>query len=134
MASERNPDDPSRVDRTTDELLRMRAEQVDAKLQADPELAEGPAAGGRIALFAIALVVILGVVLYGLNSSFTTPEPASTAQTTPAAPPPAGQTTGQAPRQPTGQPAGQAPGAAPTPMTTPAEPPPPPTPTAPAKQ
>lgn len=141
MAFERNPDDPSRSDRASEDLLRRRAELLDDKLQADPELAEGPASGSRIALFAIALVAILGAVFYGLNSSTTTPEPASTAQTTPAAPagsntalaprPPAGQTTGQAPS--TGQPAGQTTGAAPTPAQ-PSPPAPAPAPNAPAKQ
>lgn len=127
MAFERNPDDPSRSDRASEDLLRRRAEQLDDKLQADPELAEGPASGSRIALFAIALVAILGAVFYGLNSSTTTPEPASTAQTIPAAP--AGGSTALAPRAPAGQTTGSAP--------TPAEPSPPAAalaPNAPAKQ
>ena len=73
MAIERNPNDPYSA-ATNDELLRRRSEQFDSDLQADPELAEGPAGGGRIALFAIALVAILGVVFYGLNNSSTSPE------------------------------------------------------------
>ncbi|HEX7791809.1 MAG TPA: hypothetical protein VF467_14930, partial [Afipia sp.] len=82
-------------------------EQFDNELQADPEMAEGPASGGRIAMFAIALVAILGVVFYGLNTSSTSPDATPTAQTTPASPsastaqvprPPAGQTTGSAMR------------------------------------
>lgn len=116
MAIERNPNDPYSAAPTNDELLRRRAEQFDNELQADPELAEGPASGGRIAVFAIALVAILGVVFYGLNTSSTSPDATPTAQTTPASPSsgtaqapraPAGQTTGSAmrPAQPTSPPA-----------------------------
>lgn len=94
MAFERNPDDPSRPMPGSDERLRS-ASQFDSELQPDPELAEGRAGGGRIALFAIAIVAILGVVFYGLNNgSMTSPEGQSSAQTSTA--PPAGQTTGSA--------------------------------------
>ena len=41
---------------------------LDSELQADPELAEGPASGGRVAMFAIAIAVVLGAVFYGLNN------------------------------------------------------------------
>jgi predicted lipid-binding transport protein (Tim44 family) len=94
MAFERNPDDPSRPPPGSDERLRGAA-QFDSDLQPDPELAEGRASGGRIALFAIAIIAILGVVFYGLNNaSMTSPEGQSSAQTTSS--PPAGQTTGSA--------------------------------------
>ena len=61
-------------------------------MQADPELAEGPASGGKIAMFAIAIAVVLGAVFYGLNNSTvnqagTTPT-TSTAQNTPRTSPP----------------------------------------------
>lgn len=115
MAIERNPNEPYSA-ATNDEVLRRRTEQFDNELQADPELAEGPASGGRIALFAIALVAILGVVFYGLNSSSTSPDATPTAQTTPASPSAGG--TAQAPRAPTGQTTGSA--------MTPAQPAPPP--------
>jgi len=105
MAIERNLNDPYSA-ATNDDVLRRRTEQIDNELQADPELAEGPANGGRIALFAIALVAVLGVVFYGLNSSSTSPEPTPTAQTTPASPSAAG--TAQAPRAPAGQTTGSA--------------------------
>ncbi|MGL5168619.1 MAG: hypothetical protein ACRC9K_22285 [Afipia sp.] len=118
MAIERNPNDP-----TNDELMRRRVNQFDEEIQADPELAEGPASGGRIALFAIALVAILGVVFYGMNSSNTSPDTTPTAQTTPASPPagataqapraPAGQTTGMTRPQPATPPAATAPAPAP---------------------
>ncbi len=122
MAVERNP---NRADAPDDEVARRRADQIDYELQADPELAEGPASGGRIALFAIALIAILGVVFYGLNSPGPSPDATPTAQTTPAAPapggmaqsprPPAGQTTGSAmsPAQPAPPPAANAPAPAP---------------------
>lgn len=101
MAIERNPNEPYRGSPADDELIRRRAEQFDNELQADPELAEGPASGGRIAVFAIALVAILGVVFYGLNTSSTSPDATPTAQTTPASPSAGG--TAQAPRAPAGQ-------------------------------
>lgn len=101
MAIERNPNEPFRGTSADDELLRRRADQFDNELQADPELAEGPASGGRIAMFAIALVAILGVVFYGLNSSSTSPDATPTAQTTPASP--SAGNTAQAPRAPAGQ-------------------------------
>lgn len=105
MAIERNPNDPYAA-ATNDDVLRRRTGQFDSELQADPELAEGPAGGGRIALFAIALVAILGVVFYGLNNTSTSPETTPTAQTSPAAPSSTG--TAQAPRAPAGQTTGSA--------------------------
>lgn len=106
MAIERNSNDPHSATPTNDELLRRRAEKFDNEHQADPELAEGPASGGRIALFAIALVAILGVVFYGLNTSSTSPNATPTAQTTPASPP--ANNTAQVPRAPAGQTTGSA--------------------------
>jgi cell division protein FtsN len=123
MANERNPndpyrspDDPYRAERE-DEL--RRAQRLDNEVQIDPELAEGPANGGKIAMFAIAVAVILGAVFYGLNNSTInqagTAPTSSTAQNTPASPPAAppgmrdvtprtntapGVTTGAAPARP----------------------------------
>jgi len=100
------------VDRDPNDLARnqeewRRRQTLDNELQADPELAEGPASSGRIALFGIAVLAILGVVLYGLNGT----SPTNTASNPPAqttssnAPAPGtlspnanpGQTTGSAP-------------------------------------
>ncbi len=105
MAIKRN--DPFQSDVTNDELLRRRTAQLDNELQPDPELAEGPAGGGRIALFAIAIVAIIGVVFYGLNNPSIAPQPESTAQTTTTAPvtPAPGQTTGSATSPQTSPPA-----------------------------
>jgi hypothetical protein len=123
MANERIPNDPYagnpadapyRVNRE-DEY--RRAARLDNELQPDPELAEGPASGGRIAMFAIAVALVLGAVFYGLNNSSTTQPGTSTAQNTTQSSPPAappgmrdvtprannmapGTTTGAAPAQP----------------------------------
>jgi hypothetical protein len=128
MAYERNPndpyrsnpaDDPYRTSRTADEF--RRATRFDNELPMDPELAEGPAGGARVALFAIAIAVVLGVMFYGLNNSSVNHSGPSTAQNTsqsspPAAPPGmrdvtpranigSGVTTGVAPARPAPPPA-----------------------------
>jgi hypothetical protein len=110
----RSPDDPYRTERADDEL--RRAARLDNDLQIDPELAEGPASGGRMVLFAVAVALILGAVFYGLNNStINHAGTASTAQNAPASPPAAppgtrdmtprantapGVTTGAAPARP----------------------------------
>jgi hypothetical protein len=114
-----HPDDPYRASLTDDEIRRQaRLNSLDNELQPDPELAEGPASGGKVAMFAIAIAVVLGAVFYGLNNTTinqagTTP-PSQTAQTQPANPaaPPGmrdvtpksnnqpGMTTGAAPARP----------------------------------
>jgi hypothetical protein len=124
MAYERNPNDPYRSNpadapyrsSSADEEFR-RAARLDSELQPDPELAEGPASGARVAMFAIAIAVVLGAVFYGLNnSSVNQAGTSSTAQNTqrsspPAAPPGTrdvtprtnsepGMTTGAAPARP----------------------------------
>ena len=103
MANERIPNDPYRANvpyRANDPQRSNlsdddfgRAARLDDELQADPE--EGPASSSKVALFAVAVALVLGAVFYGLNNSTvnqagTTP-PAQTAQqtepATPAAPP-----------------------------------------------
>jgi hypothetical protein len=89
MANERFPEDPYRPtyagDRIRDPAM------LDNQLQPDPELAEGPASSGRIAIFAVGIAIVLGAVFYGLNNTSikeagTTPT-SQTAQTaTPANP------------------------------------------------
>ena len=69
MAYERNPNDPYQRDLADNDA--RRAARLDNELQPDVEMAEGPASGGRIALFAVAIAVVLGAVFYGLNSSST---------------------------------------------------------------
>ena len=101
MANERIPNDPYRASNPADDPYRTNRRgddinspgRLDNELQVDPELAEGPAGGGRIALFAVGIAVILGAVFYGLNNSSvnqaSTAPPATTAQNAPAASPPA---------------------------------------------
>jgi hypothetical protein len=72
------PSNPSRANSRDD--LRP-ADRLDNELQVDPEMAEGPAGGGSIALFAVVIALVLGAVFYGLNnSSMHQPGTSSTAQ------------------------------------------------------
>jgi hypothetical protein len=124
MAIERNPNtphDPDRLDGPTRTAIddRRSPADLDSDLQADPELAEGPAGNTRIALFAIGIAIVLGAVFYGLNNSpvnqqntATTPAPATAQNSSPPAAPPGmrdvtphsnsqpGTTTGAAPANP----------------------------------
>ena len=123
MAHEPNPDDRYRSNRADDPYRTeqpaddpRRSSRLDNELQTDPELAEGPAGGGKVAMFAVAIALVLGAVFYGLNSStINNPGASSTAQNTPSSPPAAppgmrdvtprantdqGMTTGAAPARP----------------------------------
>jgi hypothetical protein len=123
MAYQPNPNDPYRL--SDDEIRRQaRLNSLDNEIQPDPELGEGSASGAKVAMFAIAIAVVMGVVFYGLNNTSinqasTTP-PAQTAQSQPATPPAAppgmrdvtprsnaqpGTTTGAAPARPATPPA-----------------------------
>lgn len=89
MADDRFPNDPYRPNLADDEY--SRTARRDADLQADPELGERPASSGKVALFAVAIALVLGAVFYGLNNTTMTNEasntPASqTAQTQPTNP------------------------------------------------
>ena len=92
MAYQPNPNDPHRAGRSDEEMRRpARLNNLDNELQADPQLAEGPASGTRVAMYAIAIAVVLGVVFYGLNNSTvnqagTTPPSETAQQTQPANP------------------------------------------------
>jgi hypothetical protein len=83
-----NPDDYL----ATDEDVHRQA-RLENGLEPDPELAEDTTSGGKIAMFAIAVALVLGAVFYGMNnSSINQAGTASTAQNTtqtspPAAPP-----------------------------------------------
>ncbi|MGE5157707.1 MAG: hypothetical protein ACM3OF_06115 [Gemmatimonas sp.] len=86
----RIPNDPYDSSRSSfrDDPLDSRLER---EAQVDPELTEGPASNGKVALIAVAIALVLGVVFYGLNNSSvhqaSTAPPAQTAQTKPAANP-----------------------------------------------
>ena len=87
-----NPNDPYRATLTDEEIRRQaRLNSLDNEVQADPELAEGPASGTKIAMFAIAIAVVMGALFYGLNSTSVnqagTSPTSQTAQTQPANPP-----------------------------------------------
>jgi hypothetical protein len=92
MTNERIPNDPFRSGLSDGDMGAAR--RFDNDLQVDPELQEGPASSSKIALFAIALALVLGAVFYGLNNTSVkeaqTSPPAQTAQTqnTPSAAPP----------------------------------------------
>ena len=127
-----NPDDPYRSNPTETEIHRQA--RLESELQADPVLAEGPASGAKVAMFALAIAVVLGAVFYGLNNSSVnqagTSPATSTAQNTERTSPPAaptgmrdvtprantepGTTTGAAPMRPQAPPAPAAPAPAPS--------------------
>lgn len=129
MAQERIPNDPYRANRADDPYRTRdpirdlnddetrRQARLDNEFQVDPELAEGPASSGRIAMFAVAIALVLGAVFYGLNNSSinqagTSPVAQNAAPSSPPAAPPGmrdvtprapntepGTTTGAAPMQ-----------------------------------
>jgi hypothetical protein len=118
MANERIPNDPYDPYRSglSDEV--GRPSRFDTEMQADPELDEGPASSGKIALFVLGIALVLGAVFYGLNNTNVheaQTAPPSVAQSQPAAPQPPpgmrdvtprtnmqpGTTTGAAPSNPT---------------------------------
>ena len=120
MAYQFNPNDPFHSNLTDDEIRRQA--RLDNELQADPELAEGPASSGKVAMFAIAIAVVLGAVFYGLNNSTinqagTSPTTSTAQNSSPPAAPPGmrdvtprnnaqpGTTTGAAPQRPAPVPA-----------------------------
>ncbi len=111
----RFPNDPYRSPLAGDNVRRQA--RLDNELQPDPELAEGPASGGRITVLAVAIAVIVGAVFYGLNNTpvhqaGTSSTAQNTAQDSPPAAPPGmrdvtprsnnqpGMTTGAAPAKP----------------------------------
>jgi hypothetical protein len=114
-----NPNDPYRAGMSDEEMRRQRLSSLDNEIQPDPALDEGPASGAKIAMFAIAIAVVMGALFYGLNNTSVNQagtEPSTkSAQTQPANPaaPPGmrdvtpksntgpGTTTGAAPARPT---------------------------------
>jgi hypothetical protein len=119
MAYQPNPNDPYRADLSDDKFGRQ--VRLDNDLQVDPDLPEGPASGSKVAMFALAIAVVLGAAFYGLNGSSINQAGTSTAQNTPRVSPPVappgmrdvtprangepGVTTGAAPAQPAQSPA-----------------------------
>jgi hypothetical protein len=88
MANERDPNtpyDPERLDEPTRSYIGERRSPAarDNHLEPAAEHAEGPASSARIAIFAVAIAIVLGAVFYGLNHSSI--QQASTAPTPTAA-------------------------------------------------
>lgn len=120
MAYQPNPNDPYRAGLSDEEIRHQaRLNSLDNEVPVDPEMGERPASGTKVAMFAVAIALVMGALFYGLNSSSvnqagTTP-PSQTAQTNPTSPsaPPgmrdvtpranteSGTTTGAAPSRPT---------------------------------
>ena len=114
------PTDPYRAPLSDEEIVRQsRLNSLDNEIQPDPMLDEGGPSGAKVAMFAVAIAVVLGALFYGLNNTSVnqagTDQGARTAQTertNPSAPPgmrdvtpksnnQPGTTTGAAPAQPT---------------------------------
>ena len=91
MAYQPNPNDPYRAGLSEEEIRQQaRINSLDNELQADPSLTGGSPSGGKVAMFAVAIAVVLGALFYGLNNTSvnqagTTPD-SQTAQTQPANP------------------------------------------------
>ena len=113
------PTDPYRAPLTEEEIARQaRLNSLDNEIQPDPMLDDSGPSGTKVAMFAVAIAVVLGALFYGLNNTGVnqagTEPSARTAQTQPASPaaPPgmrdvtpkanseAGTTTGAAPARP----------------------------------
>jgi hypothetical protein len=119
MAYIPNRDDPFLPSPSPSIEEMRRRDRMEGEFQADPELAEGPASRTRVALYAVAILAVLGALFFGLNAANnssqtasntpTSAAPSSMAQSAPQ--PPArnvtpgpnsapGVTTGQAPSAP----------------------------------
>jgi hypothetical protein len=91
MAYQPNPNDPYRAGLSEEEIRHQaRLNSLDNELQTDPMPAEGSPGGAKVAMFAVAIAVVLGALFYGLNTTTvnqagTTPD-SQTAQTQPANP------------------------------------------------
>ena len=113
------PTDPHRAPLSEEEIARQsRLNSLDNDIQPDPMPDEGGPSGAKVAMFAVAVAVVLGALFYGLNNTSVnqagTDHGARTAQTQPANPaaPPGmrdvtpkansepGTTTGAAPARP----------------------------------
>ena len=95
MAYQFNPNDPYRANLSDYEIrYQARLNSLDNEIQPDPELAEGPASGAKIAMFAVAIALVMGALFYGLNNTSVnqagtspTSQTAQTQPVNPAAPP-----------------------------------------------
>src|SRR3954462_10197057 len=64
------PTDPFRAPMSEEEIRRQsRLNSLGNEYQPDPELEEGPASGPKVAMFAIAIAVVMGALFSGLNNT-----------------------------------------------------------------
>lgn len=61
------PTDPYRAPPPDEEIRRQ--VRLDNELQPDPMLDEGGPSGAKVAMFAVAIAVVLGALFYGLNNT-----------------------------------------------------------------
>jgi uncharacterized protein HemX len=85
MANERIPEDPHRSGLSDDDF--NRSSRYDRELPPrDRDFDDRASSGGKVALFAVAIALILGAVFYGLNNTSihraTNPSPAQPTQDT----------------------------------------------------
>lgn len=70
MAYQPNPNDPYRAGLTDEEIRQQaRLSGLDTELPADPEMGERPASGAKVAMFAVAIALVMGALFYGLNNT-----------------------------------------------------------------
>ena len=113
MAYRSNPNDPFVTPPPADDFTR----RVDPLLPADRFEAAGPVSGTRVALYAVAVLALVGALFYGMstttNDTASNPPASTMAQQPTTAPPPvrdvtprnntgSGVTTGAAPSMPAG--------------------------------
>lgn len=89
------PTDPYRAPLSEEEIARQqRMNTIDPEIQPDPMLEEGAPSGTKVAMFAVAIAVVLGALFYGLNNTSvnqaSTDQGARTAQTEKTIPAPPG--------------------------------------------
>lgn len=95
MAEYPNPNDPlSTTGMSRSEEMR-RNDRLEREMQADPELVEGQSSAGRVAAYALGILLLLGAVFYGLNAANNSHQtasnpPANVAQSSPTNAPPPG--------------------------------------------
>jgi hypothetical protein len=81
MAYIPNRDDPFLPSPSPSIEEMRRRDRMEGEFQADPELAEGPASRTRVALYAVAILAVLGALFYGLNAANNSSQTASNAPT-----------------------------------------------------
>ena len=89
MAYQPNPNDPYRAGLSDEEIRHQaRLNSLDDELQPAPAPSEESPSGTKVAMFAVAIAVVLGALFYGLNNTTVnqagTSPPNQTAQTQPA--------------------------------------------------